>query len=208
MYIRNLRKPSPNKNIYKFASAKNKAVVMCEGSLEFDCCFHLEYDPDVVSYKSQPKGYMYDYEGKQLPYTPDFLVCYSDGSSCLLEIKPYSKTLNLEFQARFQARKAAATACGVNLILVTDKQLHTGPFLDNCKLIHRYSGCIEGGQLSKTIHDKIAIEKRLTIRAIADYIKVSIGEVFSAVFRLISIGVASVNIESELLSENSVISVN
>ncbi len=38
MYVRNLRKPSANKNVYKFVSLKNGCTIMCEGSLEYDCC--------------------------------------------------------------------------------------------------------------------------------------------------------------------------
>ncbi|QLE83954.1 hypothetical protein FLM48_01930 [Shewanella sp. Scap07] len=45
MYIRNLRKPSPNKNVFKFASAKVSETIMCESTLEFDACFHHEYKP-------------------------------------------------------------------------------------------------------------------------------------------------------------------
>ena len=41
MYIRNLRKPSPNKNVFKFASAKVSNVIMCESTLEFDACFQV-----------------------------------------------------------------------------------------------------------------------------------------------------------------------
>jgi hypothetical protein len=64
MYVRNLRKPSPNKNVYKFVSSKNRCSVMCESSLEYDCCYHLEYSDDVVRYESQPKGYRFSYQGK------------------------------------------------------------------------------------------------------------------------------------------------
>ncbi|WP_305815291.1 hypothetical protein [Photobacterium leiognathi] len=67
MYIRSLRKPSPNKNIYKFSSLKNRDAVMCEGSLERDCCYHFEYDPDVVHYESQPEGFYYDFHGEKRP---------------------------------------------------------------------------------------------------------------------------------------------
>jgi hypothetical protein len=90
VYIRKLRKPSPNKNVYKFASAKQKAAILCESSLEKDCCYHFEYDPDVVSYESQPRGFYYKFEGKTLPYTPDFLTLYRDGTQEYVECKPHS----------------------------------------------------------------------------------------------------------------------
>ena len=114
MYIRNLRKPSPNKNIFKFASAKNQGSIMCEGSLERDCCYHFEYDPNVVSFESQPRGFFYDFDGKQLPYTPDFFVVYDDGCHSFVEIKSYSKTLSKEFKLKFQSRKRAAELLGFN----------------------------------------------------------------------------------------------
>ena len=47
MYIRNLRKPSPNKNVFKFASTKISDVIMCESTLEFDACFHHEYKDET-----------------------------------------------------------------------------------------------------------------------------------------------------------------
>jgi hypothetical protein len=79
MYIRNLRKPSPNKNVFKFASTKISDVIMCESTLEFDACFHHEYNDAIESYGSQPEGFKYQFRGKILPYTPDALIAYFDG---------------------------------------------------------------------------------------------------------------------------------
>ncbi len=76
MSIRNLRKPSPNKNVFKFASEKVGKAIMCESTLEFDACFHNEYNNAIESYGSQPEGFKYNFEGKSLPYTPDTLVRY------------------------------------------------------------------------------------------------------------------------------------
>ncbi len=58
MYIRNLRKPSPNKNVFKFASAKVSETIMCESTLEFDACFHHEYNETIATFGSQPKKYI------------------------------------------------------------------------------------------------------------------------------------------------------
>lgn len=55
MYIRKLRKPSPNKNVSKFVSQKNSCTVMCESPLEFACCHFLEYCNDIVYFESQPE---------------------------------------------------------------------------------------------------------------------------------------------------------
>ena len=57
MYVRNLRKPSPVKNLFRFASTKSSELIMCESSLEFDACFHLEYNEDILTFQSQPEGF-------------------------------------------------------------------------------------------------------------------------------------------------------
>jgi len=69
MYNRNLRKPSPNKNIFKFASKKNHHIILCESALEFDACFHLEFSPSIVTFESQPTGIEYQmHSGELLMY--------------------------------------------------------------------------------------------------------------------------------------------
>ncbi|WP_306345682.1 TnsA endonuclease N-terminal domain-containing protein [Vibrio gazogenes] len=42
--------------------------------LELDFCFHLEYNPDVQSFSSQPINLAYCFNGRSCRYTPDFLV--------------------------------------------------------------------------------------------------------------------------------------
>ncbi len=143
MYIRDLRKASPNKNVFKFASIKNGEVVLCESSLEFDACFHHEYSDNVKSFKSQPEGFRYMFNGKLLPYTPDMLLELNDGSYCFHEYKPYSRIQHSDFQQKFQAKTVAAHAIGIPLYLVTERQIRAQPTLENFKLIHRYSGIYE-----------------------------------------------------------------
>ncbi|KHT63439.1 hypothetical protein RJ45_12095 [Photobacterium gaetbulicola] len=207
MYIRNLRKPSPNKNIYKFASSKNRKTVMCEGSLEKDCCYHFEYDPEVVCYESQPEGYYYEFCSKQLPYTPDFLVHYIDGYQCFVESKPYGQTLSKEFKQQFQARKSAAERLGFDLILVTDRQIRKGFYLENCKVVHRYSGCIKGDNLPDALYDQLLDAKPIKIRDLALKVELSVGVVFAAVLRLVTLGKALIDLDSAKLNETTLVMV-
>jgi hypothetical protein len=60
-------KPSPNKNVFKFASAKVNDVVICESTIEFDACFHHEYNDDIKSFDSQPEGFKYEFNGNIYP---------------------------------------------------------------------------------------------------------------------------------------------
>lgn len=207
MYIRNLRKPSPNKNIYKFSSIKNRDTVMCEGSLEKDCCYHFEYDPDVTRYESQPEGFNYDYNGKTLPYTPDFLVSYLDGTFEYVEVKPYSKTLSKKFKQEFSARKEAANRRGFCLVLVTDKQIRNGFFLKNSELVHRYSGCISGDELSIKVYSYLISQSSVQISELASSIGESVGRVFASVLRLVAVGKVFVDLDTTRLSENTTVTV-
>ncbi len=156
MYIRNLRKASPNKNVFKFASTKNGEAVLCESSLEFDACFHHEYNDSVKSFKSQPEGFRYMFNGKYLPYTPDMLLELHDRSYCFHEYKPFSRTQDFEFQQKFDAKRVAAQAIGIPLYLITDKQIRAQVTLDNLKLIHRYSGFYETTEIQKQLLQHIA----------------------------------------------------
>lgn len=207
MYIRNLRKPSANKNVFKFASHKNQASILCESSLEKDCCFHFEYDSEVVAYESQPVGFYYDFEGKQLPYTPDFLVRYIDGTSQFVENKPYKKTLTKEFKKKFKQRQIAARRLGIELILVTDKQIRAGYFLKNCQLVHRYSGCIESDLLTDKVLDCFDERLSMKVNDLASLLCVTIGSVLAAALRLVSIGKLWVDLDSNEINAHSVFGV-
>ncbi|MCC4264115.1 Tn7 transposase TnsA N-terminal domain-containing protein [Oceanimonas baumannii] len=50
----------------------------------------------------------YNFEGKKLPYTPDFKVQHRQQGKKFLELKPHKKTLNQDFRARFKAKQLAA----------------------------------------------------------------------------------------------------
>lgn len=155
MYIRSLRKPSANKNIFKFASTKINKTIMCESTIEFDACFHHEYNNDIESFESQPKGFFYEFEGCKRPYTPDCLIKYTDNTFQYQEYKPLNKTLGQTFKAEFLEKQKASTALGIELILVTNKQIRVEPVLNNLKLLHRYSGICQPNdthiELVKTI---------------------------------------------------------
>ncbi|MDW6092513.1 TnsA endonuclease N-terminal domain-containing protein [Vibrio rhizosphaerae] len=206
MYVRNLRKPSANKNVYKFVSAKNGCTIMCESSLEYDCCYHLEYSDDVVRYESQPKGYRFSYQGKEHPYTPDFLVYKKDGSSYLLEVKPLSKTFSPEFQDMFRQKQAMATALGTPLLLVTERQIRDGAYLANLKLVHRYNGCIENAEHLESILAVLNQSISICIKSLSTLLNLSTGVILASVLRLIGLGRIKVKLDV-LLDENTVISV-
>ncbi len=188
MYIRNLRKPSPNKNVFKFASAKVGKTIMCESSLEFDACFYHEYNESVRTFDSQPEGFYYQFEGKDLPYTPDTIVQYIDGRIQLHEYKPLSKTFDPIFKAKFYAKRQAAQLLGMELILVTDEQIRVNPVLNNLKLLHRYSGAYTVCDTQRELLSRIRASGKCRLTDIADENVLTMGEVRSYIFSLLNKG--------------------
>jgi hypothetical protein len=202
MYIRNLRKPSPNKNVFKFASTKVSSVVMCESTLEFDACFHHEYNDLIESFGSQPEGFKYEFIGKSLPYTPDALISYTDKTQKYHEYKPYSKIASPLFRAEFAAKRAASLKLGIDLVLVTDRQIRVNPILNNLKLLHRYSGVFGISSIQKELLNFIHKSGAIKLNDISRQIGLPIGEARSYLFALMGKGLIKANLGIDDLTNN------
>ncbi|TMO66600.1 endonuclease [Pseudoalteromonas aurantia] len=201
--IRRKLKHSRVKNLYKFASQKNKATCLVESSLEFDACFHFEYSREIKTFEAQPLGFEYEFDGRICRYTPDFLITHHEKPQKYIEVKPYSKIANPEFRARFaQKQLVAKELIGIELILVTDKQIRIYPTLDNLKLLHRYSGFQSLTDLQLSIIQLLNQWRKLSIQDLAMTLKASIGEVLASVYRLLSLGSVNSDLNTELTLES------
>lgn len=165
------KKASHVHNIRKFMSLKNDTVVRTMSVLEFDFCFHLEYNPDVKSFISQPESLYYSFNGRRCRYTSDFLATDQNGKSSLIEVK-HSKQINKsDFRARFAEKKKTAAKCyGLDLHLITDKQIRTNPILHNLKLLHRYSGLHTITEAEKAVLKYIQRRQKVQLRDISEAI--------------------------------------
>lgn len=201
--IRRKLKHSRVKNLYKFASQKNKDTCLVESSLEFDACFHFEYSREIKTFEAQPLGFEYEFDDRTCRYTPDFLLTHHEKPQKYIEIKPYSKIANPEFRARFaQKQLFAKEQIGIELILVTDKQIRVYPTLDNLKLLHRYSGFQSLTDLQLSIIQLLNQWHKLTIQDLVMTLKASIGEVLASVYRLLSLGSINSDLNAELSLES------
>lgn len=201
--IRRKLKHSRVKNLYKFASQKNKATCLVESSLEFDACFHFEYSREIKSFEAQPLGFEYEFDGRICRYTPDFLLTHHEKPQKYIEVKPFSKIANSEFRARFaQKQLVAKEQIGIELILVTDKQIRVYPTLDNLKLLHRYSGFQSLTELQLSIIQLLNQWRKLTIQNLVKTLKASIGEILASVYRLLSLGSVNSDLNTELTLES------
>ncbi|MFT5756892.1 MAG: hypothetical protein ACI9LM_001617 [Alteromonadaceae bacterium] len=202
MYIRNLRKPSPNKNVFKFASAKVGEVIMCESTLEFDACFHHEYNDEIESYGSQPEGFKYEFNGKILPYTPDALILYKNSIEKYHEYKPYSQISSLLFREKFKSKRQASLKLGRELILVTDQQIRVNPILNNLKLLHRYSGIYGVNTVQKELLSLIQKSGAIKFNDVSSQLGLSTGEARSFLYALIHKGFVKADLSRDDLASN------
>lgn len=204
MYNRNLRKPHPNKNIFKFSSTKNSNVIMCESALEFDACFHLEYSPSVSKFESQPTGIEYQDGSKTRFYTPDFKITKNSGSIEWLEVKPYKALGSKTFRDEFELKRNAYQQNNEKLILVTDKQIRVSPLLNNLQILHRYAE-IHVGDLQKRILQSVRLTQNLSVLHIAQQFGLLVGECIAICAHMVSIGLLLTDLENENFSEDSIL---
>lgn len=204
MYRRHLSH-SRVKNLFKFVSAKMDTVFTVESALEFDTCFHLEYSHDITAYEAQPEGFMYEYNGRACPYTPDFKINHAVNGFQFLEIKPFEKTNDADFIERFKAKRAQATKNGTPLILVTDNQIRINPILYNLKLLHRYSGSRHLTSVQKIILSEIKKIGKVTIQFLTNNIKSEENNIFSLVLNLLAKGYLRANITDNIFNINTTV---
>ncbi|WP_232288002.1 TnsA endonuclease N-terminal domain-containing protein [Pseudoalteromonas sp. NJ631] len=180
-------------------------MCLVESSLEYDACFYLEYSPKIKHFEAQPLHFMYTFEGKTTKYTPDFLLTNTSNKQQLIEIKPKYETVKPDFITRFaQKRKTAREEHGIDLVLVTEAQICVEPMLDNFKLLHQYAGYQALTELQHTILNLLSQYNRLSVNELILLLKVTSGDTFSSVCRLLSLGKINSDLSSKLCLDSLV----
>jgi hypothetical protein len=155
-------------------SLKNDAVVRTLAILEFDFCFHLEYNVDIKSFTSEPFGFYYQFNNRKCRYTPDFLATDHDDHSTFFEVKHSSQILKPDFRDRFKEKqRVALNDFNRRLVLVTEKQIRMGPTLDNFKLLHRYSGLRTVTEFQKLVLAFIQRKQMVKLQEVSLYFGLS-----------------------------------
>ncbi|TRX55163.1 TnsA endonuclease N-terminal domain-containing protein [Thalassomonas sp. M1454] len=118
---------------------KGKKRIKLESQLEMDGMMHLELNKDVVSFKEQPFSFMYEFDGKQRRYTPDFLVKYRSGQYESQEIKPSYEAINPKFIAKFaRLSEVFNQIIGHPLKLMTSDEIRKGHTISNLRNLYRF----------------------------------------------------------------------
>ena len=195
-------------NIPRFVSIKCAITFLTESILEFEACYHLEYDDSVIIFEAQPLGYEYFYEGNKCRYTPDFLVIYRSGKKVFIEVKPARITKRPEFKDRFAAQKDAAVKQGITLVIWTDEFIREQPYLENLKTLHRYRTRDSITTEQRKILTLVPLEDQVVLHELANNPSVAASDPLPAVYDLIAKGLLTVDLHSSRLSQCSLVGIN
>jgi len=125
-------------NIGKYPSVKMGTNIWIESILERDLIHHLEYDSNVTSYRAQSARIFFELDGKRRHYTPDVVCERRIGRPQIIEVKPRKK-LSPWFLQLYRTITPICEREGFEFVVYTEIEIRTQPFLNNIKLMWKYS---------------------------------------------------------------------
>ncbi|GAL29977.1 hypothetical protein JCM19239_7846 [Vibrio variabilis] len=192
------KKSSAVHNICKFMSLKNDAVIRTMSILEYDFCFHAEYNPKVTRFESQSFVFKYRFNGRLCRYTPDFQIFNDGDCSTLVEVKHSSQINKANFRARFaEKQRVAKQVYQKNLILVTEKQIRKGFLLANLKLLHSYSGLRTITSLQKRLLQVIKNKRSVLLSDVANELCISEDQAVTSALCWLASGDIKTNLKTD-----------
>jgi hypothetical protein len=146
-----LRRFGKNTSRY-FPSKLNNKTMRAESMFEINGMYFLEFDDSVAQYQSQPSSFVYEDDGKEKRYTPDFLIVKHTGEYQFIELKPYKFTQNNSFLHKHgRLNDYFLTRYNTPLTLWTEKDFFD-PILN---INHRRFYCYRNYDFSRYNMDKV-----------------------------------------------------
>ncbi len=137
--MRKLPRKSKLSVLHQFYSHKNHCSFRFESALEAHSALCLEFDANVARYVAQPFSVTYSLNGRNVRYTPDFLVQLTNGRFKSQEIKPSEKLASPKNQRKFQTLQAYfAQSLHHPLELVDEKFIYRGHKVNNFQRLYPY----------------------------------------------------------------------
>ena len=132
--LRDTRSRSKTVITGRFASTTMGRQIDTEGVNETFFVPFLEIDTSITAYLEQPVKIHFSFNGEQHCYTPDFLVCYRDGTLEIIEIKP-SEQLNEEAIQFFNTVYAILCQRNISFRAILDKDIKDPILFNNVSLL-------------------------------------------------------------------------
>ena len=125
----------PCKLVTFVASRKNQVSIGCETLLEADFCIHLEYQPAIASYQSQP--FTICFSESKTRYTPDFLATLVDGDQIVYEVKSCAGARNRRWQTRRAVLEQLFSRNGLRFECVEERQFCQPVQIHNLRTLYQ-----------------------------------------------------------------------
>lgn len=137
--VRNVAKSNGyGKHLLFFPSRKTHVQAVCHSVLEADYCVHLEYDPAVVSYYSQPGVLHLEINGRLRKYRPDFRIDTVDHHH-YTEVKLSFEDLSPRVLATLRKAQALLSEQGSYLTFADARSIRRTERLRNLKFLYFHS---------------------------------------------------------------------
>jgi hypothetical protein len=186
-------------------------MVAFESALERDLATLLEFDPDVLSYASQPVEISYEHEGEVRSGFPDFLVRYhSDagewGLLCDVKFREELFCKWPELKPRLRGAMAHARSSGLRYHIFTEVEIRT-PFLKNARFLlpyrDRHFDRADEELLLRTLESLVVSTPRALLRACAANLGTQ-ALLLPCLWSLIARGAIAANLNVKLTMESEI----
>jgi len=179
-------------------------ITYTESPLEADYVYHLEFDPNVLSYMAQPPRLAYFFEGSAKKYTADFEVFYVDGSICDFEVKYLSDIENIDNFSEWQtAVTKAAAKKGRGFEVITEETIRQQFYYENLQMLYSARTIDIDSQFLLHVLKIFSEKNEVTINQLI--IDQSSDLEFEQVYRLIFDKVLEADLEKDFLSKQSIV---
>ena len=188
-----------------FPTTKDSSPHFFESFNESHFAVMFEFDPTIISVKSQPFSIQYSDEGKTKNYTPDFSLIDCNNGIKIIEVK-VSAALDEKINRKHNLIKKAFKQHGFEFQVMTEKHLPSRLALSNMMMIKRNAialGRPDEGALNYLLNIlsvPIALEKALDI---CKCLKINTNMISYCVFRdYLKIDVSSSFTGETMISSN------
>lgn len=194
---------------WKVPLFKNREMIHCESRLERYFVRLLDFDRNVVEVESQPVCITYSYKGKPRKYYPDFKVVNSDGRVRIIEVKPKSKTQHPNNVIKFIIGQMYCETKGWEYQIVTEDQIFNGFIQDNLDILRAFGHEVTSYDDLVYLLNMLSNTGTCTLEALMSNCNKLTAEVFyKCLYKLIYHQKVYVDLYSELINEQSLISLN
>lgn len=124
---------------YKLSSPKVQGIGEAESGLEADAYRIFDFDPSVMSYRTQPFVVNYRTDGRIVPSYPDAEIKRSDGTFEIVQIKTQTSYRKYLIENhRFRLERDLFEGLGWSYRVLTEVEIRAEPRYSNIKLLRHY----------------------------------------------------------------------